>query len=231
MLLGSWSKYARASGSNFFRSTSSPQEQYVQNLRNHTLHRRKILVKYRRKGRERLKKMLCCTTARLTLRPLKAEDYTDVCRYAQDGENTRYMIFYPHQSNEQTRRFLEEAVSEWEKDEPAYYEFALECGGEVIGGISLYVDENRKSGELGWILRKDRQGCGYVFEAVQGLLHHVYELEPELRQLRAECDSRNLPSRRLAERLGMTLADAGSRRTYPQTGEEAPQMIYTLLLQ
>lgn len=166
-------------------------------------------------------------TERLLLRPVCTADAEATFRYAGDADLTRYMIFFPKEDVEETRRFLEEAEAEWRKDDPDYYEFAVLLDGVQIGGVSLWLDPDHTEGELGWLLCREYQGKGYALESAAALrdfaLHTLH-----LQKLIAQCDARNAPSARLMEKLGMTLLDDTGTRTYTKRPETARELTYIL---
>lgn len=166
-------------------------------------------------------------TARLLLRPVTAADADAVFIYSGDAELTRYMIFFPKDSTDEVRRFLEQAETEWKKATPDYFEFAVMLENELIGGVSLWLSENRSEGELGWLFRREYHGKGYAFEAVKALCRFAFETL-SLKRLVAQCDARNTPSEKLMLKLGMTLLDNKGERTYLKRPETARELTYIL---
>lgn len=57
--------------------------------------------------------MLTIKTERLTLKPLGMKYLETVHEYASDLENTKYMLFLPNESIEETKEFLQMADKEW----------------------------------------------------------------------------------------------------------------------
>ena len=53
-------------------------------------------------------------TARLTLRPLDISDVSTVHEYASDPANTKYMMFLPNDTVEETMDFLMRVTREWQ---------------------------------------------------------------------------------------------------------------------
>lgn len=82
-------------------------------------------------------------TKRLTICPLGLAHLQSTHEYASDAENTRYMVYLPNETVEDTAEFLARAEEEWAKEEPKFYECAILYEGKHIGAISLYPDENR----------------------------------------------------------------------------------------
>lgn len=165
-------------------------------------------------------------TQRLLLRPLDISDLKTVHEYASDEENTRYMLRLPSRTIEQTADFLSGAVNEWEKNESTFYEFAVVLNGLQIGAVSIYLDEKREVGELGWILNKRFQKCGYMTEAALAIKDFALNVL-HLKKLIAQCDHRNAPSYRLMERIGLKLESSDGIRTYIKRNETARELTYS----
>lgn len=64
-------------------------------------------------------------TKRLVLKPMSVEYLDSTHEYASDPENTKHMIFLPNDTIEETLAYLKNAETEWQKDSPAFYEFAV----------------------------------------------------------------------------------------------------------
>lgn len=141
-------------------------------------------------------------TNRLTLRPISTKDLFSTHKYATDSDVTKYMIHLPNHSIVETLEFLYWCEEEWDKETATDYEFAICLDDKHIGAISLSrVDDSCY--ELGWILDKQYQGNGYATEAAQELVELAKRLGAS--KLVAHCDTRNIASRRVMEKLGMKL--------------------------
>lgn len=162
-------------------------------------------------------------TERLSLRPLRPEDFDAVWEYAGDRESIRYMIYFPHESPEETARFLEDAHAEWRKEEPHFFEFAVLLGEQVAGGISLWLEAD-DCVEIGWILNRRYRGFGYMAEAAEAVIRFAAE-HLHVKQVIAFCDTRNTASVRLMEKLGMQ-REKEQERIYERTGETAREYRY-----
>ena len=170
-------------------------------------------------------------TPRLVLRPLGIRDLASTYEYASDPENAKFMVYYPHESIAETEAFLKACDAEWQKSEPDFYEFAILADGTHIGGITLYYfEEDRDTAEFGWIINKKYWKKGYAFEAAQALMKYAKE-ELGVRHFTASCDSENLPSYRLMEKLGMVKTDyKGTRRNKLSPQEERAELKYELFV-
>jgi len=150
-------------------------------------------------------------TPRLTLRPVTADMADAAYRYAGDPENAPMMVYLPYESLEETKQALREAVAQWQSPHPAFYEFGVFKGAEQIGGLTLYVPDEKDTLELAWIIAKDHWGNGYAPEAARGLMDYALKTWG-IRRFIALCDSENIASRRTMEKLGMTFVKAAPGR-------------------
>ena len=168
-------------------------------------------------------------TKRLTLVPLSAEHLESAYAYSSDPENTKYMMFLPVDSIEETRKFIEDCQRELEKDVPGYYEFAVLLDGKHIGGVNLYFDTAPDIGELGWLFLPEYQGRGYATEAARALLEWGRDTLG-IRHFIAHCDAANLASQGVMRKLGMTLTDAAGTRKNRGSDELRREYLYELFV-
>lgn len=169
-------------------------------------------------------------TERLTLCPAGPEYLTSTYAYASDAEANKYMMFLPVESLEEQAELLAKAAAEWQKEAPSYYDFAVLVGDRHVGGVTLYrVDGRDDALELGWVLHRDYHHQGIAYEAAAALMHAARE-RFGISTFIACCDSENLPSQRLMERLGMTCIQRdGARRNRSMEGERV-EYIYEVTL-
>lgn len=166
-------------------------------------------------------------TERLVIRPLTMADLHSTHAYAGNPKNTRYMLFLPHKSLQETEQFLAKVVAQWQKEAPDFYEFAVILGNRHIGGVDLYLEKNRTEGELGWVIHRDFGGNGYITEAATALKEFAFEVLG-LRRLYARCDCRNTASFRIMEKLGMSLEQDDAVRYDKTTGEPVKELMYSV---
>ena len=156
-------------------------------------------------------------TERLVLRPICACDLQTTHAYASDPENTKYMMFLPNQSIEETAAWLRESQAMWQSPAPHHLELAILLEGRHIGSVTLYpLDGGRV--ELGWILNKAHWGHGYALEAARAAIDYARE-QLGARLVFAQCDSENEASYRLMERLGMRRVSCLGGRKNRSTGD------------
>ena len=166
-------------------------------------------------------------TDRLLLRPLCLNDLKTVHEYAGDLENTKFMLFLPNATEQETECFLHSVEQEWQKDHPSFFEFAIVLNDVHIGAISISLDEMKNHGEIGWILNKKYWNRGYVSEAAKAVLDFVKN-KLHLQSVIAQCDWRNIASAKVMEKIGMQLFDGNGIRTYTKREETARELTYKI---
>ena len=168
-------------------------------------------------------------TQRLILCPLGPEHLESAFAYTSDAESNKYMMFLPVESLAEQADLIDKAAAEWHSPHPAFYDFAIIFEGKHIGGLTLYrVDGRDDALELGWVLHRDYHRRGIAFEAASALMTAARE-QLGISTFIACCDSENLPSRRLMERLGMRHVKTGVRRNRSME-EERVELVYEVTL-
>lgn len=168
-------------------------------------------------------------TERLLLRPLSINDLNTVHEYASDIDNFRFMLRLPNETIEETAEFLTDVTKEWAKSPPEFYEFAIVLNGVQIVAVSIYLDDNKEEGELGWVLNKKYQKMGYAYEAARAVKDFALN-NLRLKKLIAKCDYRNVSSYRLMERIGLKLESDNDTRFYPKRNEVQKELTYSLIV-
>jgi len=140
-------------------------------------------------------------TNRLRLRYLTEADFVAVHSYASKKENTIFMLFGPN-TEEQTRDFINFAIKRSKENPITSHQLAvtLKSTGELIGSCDLHFEKNE--GEIGWLLHLNHWQQGYGTELGKELLRFGFE-DLNLERIIATCDSENIGSRKLMEKIGM----------------------------
>lgn len=140
-------------------------------------------------------------TERLILRNLVPEDYLDAFRWCGDPKVNTYMIYPLYKCAEDVRTWIESL----NPDNLDNYDvgFVLKETGELIGSGGIVYNANRDVWVIGYNIRADKWGNGYVPEAIQGLIDHVSETR-KINVIEGEFAEENFKSRRVMEKLGMS---------------------------
>lgn len=166
-------------------------------------------------------------TERLCLKPLGTQYLKSVHEYASDIENTKYMVHLPNATIQETADFLRSTENEWKRPKPEFYEFAVIYEEKQIGAVSLYMKDDFRLGELGWILNKKYWNMGIAFEAAVRLIEFAKD-ELTLTHFIAHCDSENTGSYRLMEKLGMVRTAVYKGRKNKASEEERTEYQYEM---
>lgn len=166
-------------------------------------------------------------TERLLMVPLGPQYLKSTHEYASDFDNTKYMVHLPNTDIWETKNFLDRVQAEWEKCNPDYYEFAILFDEVHVGAVSIYINKDNAEGELGWIISKKYWGNGYAAEAAREIINFAIQ-ELKVKKFIAHCDSENVSSYRVMDRLGMSLADKTKGRKNKSSIEDREELVYSL---
>lgn len=139
----------------------------------------------------------------LLLAPIRAEDWRAVHSWARLPEASRYQVWGPS-TEEQTREFVAGAVAHWDENPQRVLTHAVWLDGEVVGLGTLKIhSEQHRQGELSYATHPKVWGRG-VGTAIGRELLRIGFVERNLHRIAGTCEPRNIGSRRILEKLGMT---------------------------
>jgi len=141
-------------------------------------------------------------TERLILRNLRPGDEKAVYAWAGDPDVARYMIYPQYRSEEDGIEWLRERDEN--ADAPDDYDLGivLKETGELIGSGGLVYHADDGVWNMGYNIRKDMWGNGYVVEAMQAIMDEIRKTRT-IRVIEAQFAVENHKSRRVMEKLGM----------------------------
>lgn len=150
-------------------------------------------------------------TERLLLRwPTDADAEEIFARYASDPVVTRYLLWPPHRTVEETREFLRKKDAEREKLGGKSWLLILRSSGVLLGSIGCRRVETHVL-QFGYCLAHDSWGKGYATEATRAMVKVWLDI-PSIWRVQAFCDPANVASARVLERAGLTYE--GTLRKY-----------------
>ncbi|GID29643.1 GNAT family N-acetyltransferase [Paractinoplanes brasiliensis] len=167
-------------------------------------------------------------TERLVLRRFRPGDAPVLAAYRSDPDVARY------QSWDAPFPLLraETAVANFiasDPDRPGWFQYAVERTADrvLVGDVAVHLHDNLQQAEIGFTVAKEHQRHGYAREAVSAVLDRLFRLQG-LHKVAGECDSRNVASASLMERLGFIREGLLRQQTYIK-GEWTDDLIYGLL--
>jgi len=140
-------------------------------------------------------------TGRLVLRHPQGEDAQMIfAGYATDPEVTRYLLWKPHKSINDTVDFL--ARCYFLIQERVAFPFSITMKGtdELVGMTEMRIAGSRI--DLGYVLGRKHWNQGIMTEAVQQLIAVGFQ-EPTIFRVGATCHTENIASARVLEKAGM----------------------------
>ena len=137
-------------------------------------------------------------TTRLALHPLTRVDIPALFPMFADAETMRFMPMLPHRSVAES----EDALGEELEVGARYWTIRMTPGGPLIGYIG-FLGQTLIPG-MGYMLRREYWGKGITTEAATAVLDHAFT-SMGLSQAELWINERNIPSQRVAAKLGFTL--------------------------
>jgi RimJ/RimL family protein N-acetyltransferase len=158
-------------------------------------------------------------TDRLLLRaPLPSDAAAIHANYATDPEVTRYLIWTPHKSMQETEAFLVRCVEGWKTGAEFSWAIIWKETGELVGMLGLRLGEFKA--DVGYALARKFWGKGIATEALTQIVNWTLAL-PDIYRVWALCDVENTASARVLEKVGMKREGIMRRATmHPNVSEE-----------
>ncbi|MFA6236408.1 MAG: GNAT family N-acetyltransferase [Bacteriovorax sp.] len=144
-------------------------------------------------------------TQRLILRPLEDKDANAIFAYASNSNVAKNVTWEPHQSLNDTMKFIIFAKSNYLKGtaEPLGIILKDDIEQKVIGCVGLMAaSPKNRILELAYVLDEKHWGKGILVEASQCLLNYAFN-HYALERVQARCKVENTQSARVMEKLGM----------------------------
>ena len=167
------------------------------------------------------------TTKRLIIRRPSEADLHDFLAYQTHPENLKYQPVEPMTEDKAAGFLAKQAALELGGEGWVMFAVELRGAGRMIGEVGIYVSPPLGRGDLGWSFHPDYQGRGYATEAAQALLAYAFE-KCGLHRVTSGCDTRNVASFRLMERLGMR-REGHLRQSQLRNGLWHDEYLYALL--
>jgi [ribosomal protein S5]-alanine N-acetyltransferase len=148
-------------------------------------------------------------TKRLVLRPMLASDFDALLLIFTDPK-VMAAFDHPPFTYEQMSRWLNRNLDHQREFGYGLFSVILKETGELIGDCGLEMMEDMGAAELGYDIRSDHWNQGYATEAATAVRDHAFDVL-KLPQLISLIRVGNVASKRVAEKIGMTLAEEFAR--------------------
>ena len=143
-------------------------------------------------------------TKHLLLRKMRLEDVE--CYYERIGSSedvTKYMLWQPHQSVQESKESVEKVLSRYEAGNSYTWAIALAEDDSIIGRIDLLrFEESDSRCSFAYMLGKDFWGRGYGTECLKAVFGFAFE-KMEMQTIAADHMSENVGSGKVMQKAGM----------------------------
>lgn len=166
-------------------------------------------------------------TARLRLRPYRAEDAHDIFAVYSDPEITRYWSFPAWTSLAQAHAYLGQRLS-MEPPSVVAWAVAERASDRLVGATTFFaLNGPQCRAEVGYSLARPHHGRGFAAEMLRGAIAHGFDAFG-LERIEADVDPRNERSWQLLEKLGFR-REGLARNRWRVNGEVCDSYLYGLL--
>lgn len=168
-------------------------------------------------------------TERLILRPFAADDAEIWFEIMSSPSVTRYWSHLPWQSIKDAEEDIINDIAQMQKN--AGLRLAvIEKQSQLMIGMCMFFDlhEASRRGEIGYCLDEDKQGKGYMQEAMQAFIHCL-QSKFSIRRLEADVHPENQGSAALLAKLGFE-QEGYLKQRWIVGDEISDSIIYGLLL-
>ena len=167
-------------------------------------------------------------TARLRLRPLRADDAADQHAYARDARVAEPGMWGLLPTLEENQRDLAETLERQARGETAQWGIEHRDERRLIGRCGFVrVRPAHQSAEVGYALARPYWGQGYMSEALAAVLAYGFE-HRDLHRVEAACLADNAGSIRVLEKAGFR-HEGTAREAYRQHDAYKDLRHYALL--
>lgn len=163
-------------------------------------------------------------TSRLYLRKIQKNDDRLISEILQDID---VMYAWEHAfSNDEVADWINENRMRYERDGYGYWAVIHKMSDRLIGVCGLLKEQADYENYvgLGYIFNKDYWGRGYALESASACVDYAFHTL-KVKELTAQIRPNNLPSRKVAEKLGMEVKKEFIKR---YRGKEMLHLIYFL---
>ncbi len=180
------------------------------------------------------------STERLLIRPFVATD-AEALHQAVDGSRA---LIWPwltwakagHRTVEESRIIIAAFARAAHKVDCSLHVWGIfdRHSEQLLGGTGLNaVDPKSRSAGVGYWLRREAQGRGIATEAARVVIDHAFKPQASggwgLRRMELRCARQNLPSVRIAQRLGLRLEQDGVENDYQDGLGIYDELIFAVL--
>lgn len=170
-------------------------------------------------------------TERLLLRPLDFKDVYEMKAAIDESKAhlLKWMAWAKHEPEDIDKKLerIRNRRAEFDSDEAYQYGIFLKGADKLLGVISLMKRIGEGAMEIGYWLREDSINKGFMLEAASALVKIAFELQ-EVERLEVHCDTENIKSSAIPQKLGFTHEATIRRNEKNDDGTRKKSLIWVL---
>ena len=168
-------------------------------------------------------------TERLKLRGITPEDAGDIFEYASIPEISKYLVWHPHKTIQDTIDFVQLAERMFENREWIVLGIELKEKKKIIGTIDIRGWKSvHRCAEIGYVLSKEYWKKGITTEALSAVIQYCFDLL-KLNRVEAHCEDDNTGSWHVMEKCGMKYEGTLRQRVFIKDRYRSMKM-YSILI-
>ncbi|RYZ69042.1 MAG: N-acetyltransferase, partial [Proteobacteria bacterium] len=148
-------------------------------------------------------------TPRLTLEPFQQSDLEDIFAYAKDPAVAEMVTWPAHESLQDSQAFLDwirQSTSDTKGNLFYVWAMRLKESNKVIGSMSFSMPDP-ETGQFDYALSRTHWNTGLTTETAKCVFDWAFSTIPELKKFQAMCIEQNHGSRRVMEKVGLSLKE------------------------
>ncbi|HYQ24269.1 GNAT family protein [Stenotrophomonas sp.] len=167
-------------------------------------------------------------SARLVLSPIRRDDAAALFALQSDPDVMRFWNHPAWTRPTEARAQIDDDLAAHTTGTQLKLAVRESLDGPLLGICVVFaLDRDAARAEIGYLLAPDKQGQGYMHEALQQVVTYLFEILG-LHRVEAEIDPRNRPSAHVLDRLGFHL-EGVLRQRWRIQGEPSDSAVYGLL--
>lgn len=165
---------------------------------------------------------------RLLLTKLTLEDASEIQSIRSNENVMAFMDSTRHLDIEDSRNFISQNLNIYEEGLGIFWGIREKTSGDLIGDFAFHkIDNKNARGEIGYTLKPEFWGRGYMQEAMNRILRFGFS-DLRLHSIEANINPENSNSRRILQKFGFQ-KEAYFRENYFYNGKFLDSEIYSLL--
>jgi [ribosomal protein S5]-alanine N-acetyltransferase len=167
-------------------------------------------------------------TSRLLMRKVTFKDLKDMYAYTSSQEVTKYVPFPPHKTLEDTRKFIDYILEQYQINKKLLWGIQLKETQKFIGTIEFVTFESaHNKAEIAYVLSEDYWEKGIMSEAATEVIKFGFQTL-NLTRIQARTFKENIGSQKVLEKVGMTF-EGTLRKSMFLKGKYQDINIYSIL--